>query len=146
MCSSITLSVSFMTGLSCPLTEPLCDCPIATVRTVFGGPVFDGAVPIVEIGGCAIFSGSWGASKGEVILDLSSTSEALAWRPNCDDGSTPTVGEAILGSVGVGSSSWTGIAGCWEVGGIMGSAAGTGGRGTVFIGGYEGGPRGAILV
>lgn len=101
ICSSMTLSVSFMTGLSCPLFDPLCDCPIATVRTVF-----DGVAPIVEIAGGGIaFSVSWGAAKGEVILGLLCTSEALMLRPNCGEGSAPIVGDAIFGSVGVGLSS-----------------------------------------
>lgn len=86
-------------------------------------------------------------TNGEVILDVSRGSEALTCRLGCGVGSPSVSGAGEENSAAIGvSSAMDATAGC--SGFSFGSSNVNGwGRGSVEdVGGYEGGPRGAILV
>ena len=136
ICSSITLNVSLMIGLSCWSSSGR-----ATVIRVFGG-----AGAVVAIGGSGI---GVTCSEGGFAFARSSTSAKLASRP--ERSSALVAGGGITGAMAIGNGApeLAGVA-CgttfWSAVSTESECACDRGKAIDTMGGCEGGPRGAILV
>jgi hypothetical protein len=133
MCSSMTLKVSFMTGLSWPCVLDLA----AEVMLRLGGML------AAIFGGAIACSGSWevaGVIRGWVVLEVSNGTNALTWWSDVRSVSVSGVGTEVRESSDiVGLGSMIAVVGT-EIGSVLIPRA-TGGCGLgavvveVFVGG-----------